>query len=82
MTQSGLAIKVIEALKIKIPRKFTPADRTPLVKDEEGDPHELQYNYASVVGMLQYLQGHSRTDIAFQSAKLCITLITPTDFMS
>ena len=66
MTQSGLAIKVVEALKIeKLPRKFTPAERTPLVKDEGGDPPELRYNYASVVGMLQYLQGHSRPDITF-----------------
>ena len=66
MTQSGLAIKIIETLQIdKLPRKFTPAERTPLVKDEEGEPPELRYNYTSVVGMLQYLQGHSRPDITF-----------------
>ena len=66
MTQSGLAIKVVEALQIsKLPRKFTPADTTPLVKNEGGEAPESRYNYASVVGMLQYLQGHSRPDITF-----------------
>ena len=49
----------------KLPRKFTPADTTPLVKDEKGEPPELKYNYANIVGMLQYLQGHSRPDITF-----------------
>ena len=66
MTQSGLAIKVIEALQIdKLPRKYTPAETTPLVKNERGEPPDLRYNYASVVGMLQYIQGHSRPDITF-----------------
>lgn len=66
MTQSGLAIKIVDALKIdKLPRKFTPAEMTPLVKDEAGYPPYLRYNYASVVGMVQYLQGYPRSDITF-----------------
>jgi hypothetical protein len=31
----------------------------------EGDPTQATYSYATVVGMLQYLQGHSRPDITF-----------------
>jgi hypothetical protein len=38
-----------------MPRKFTPAITEPLVKDEFGDPANGAYNYASVIGMLQYL---------------------------
>ena len=33
--------------------------------DEEGEPGIDIYNYASVVGMLNYLQGHSHVDITF-----------------
>ena len=71
MTQSGLATKIVEALHIEnLPRKFTPAETTALVKDEHGDPPELRYNYTSIVGMLQYLQGHSRPDITFTVSQL------------
>jgi hypothetical protein len=66
LTQSGLAKCVVEALNLgSLPRKFTPAVKDPLVKDEHGDPPNSAYNYASVIGMLQYLQGHSRPDIAY-----------------
>ena len=33
--------------------------------DADGDPPDGTYSYASVVGMLQYLQAHSRPDITF-----------------
>jgi hypothetical protein len=36
-----------------------------LVKDEDGDPPDGTYSYASVIGMLQYLKGHSRPDLTF-----------------
>jgi hypothetical protein len=66
LTQSGLAKRIVEALNVgSLPRKFTPAIKDPLVKDDNGDPPNSAYNYASVVGMLQYLQGHSRPDITF-----------------
>ena len=66
MTQSGLANKVVDALLIKkLPRKFTPAETTPLVKDEKGELPDLQYNYASIVGMFQYLQWHYPPDITY-----------------
>jgi hypothetical protein len=66
LTQSGLAKRVVEALNVGAqPRKFTPALKNPLVKDEHGEPPNGAYNYASVIGMLQYLQGHSRPDITF-----------------
>jgi hypothetical protein len=56
----------VEALNVGAqPHKFTPALKNPLVRDENGEPPNGAYNYASVIGMLQYLQGHSRPDITF-----------------
>lgn len=73
MNQSGLAIKLVDALKIdRLPRKFTPTDMTPLVKDETGDPPDLRYNYTSAVGMLQYIQGHSRPNTTFTVSQVVI----------
>jgi hypothetical protein len=34
-------------------------------KNEEGEEPDGSFNYASVIGMLQYLQNHSRPDITF-----------------
>jgi len=66
LRQSGLAQRIVEALHLD---DDTPSITTPAVaflpQDLEGErAHEL-YNYASVAGMLQYLQGHSRPDISF-----------------
>ncbi len=44
--------------------KGTPAERKPLVKDENGEPQQDTFNQASVVGMLLYLSGHTRPDLA------------------
>jgi hypothetical protein len=66
LTQSGLAKRIVDALNVgAMPRKFTPATKDPLVKDEFGDQANGAYSYPSVIGMLQYLQGHSRPDITF-----------------
>lgn len=66
LTQQGLARRVVEALNLgNQPRKLTPASSEPLVKDDNGEPPNGSYSYASVIGMLQYLQGHSRPDITY-----------------
>ena len=66
LTQKGLIKRIIEALNIEqLPRKDTPALRTPLAKDLDGDPPDGSHNYASVIGMMQYLQNHSRPDITY-----------------
>jgi hypothetical protein len=66
LRQSGLAQRIVEALHLDddTPSTTTPANAF-LPQDLDGErAHEL-YNYASVAGMLQYLQGHSRPDISF-----------------
>ena len=68
LLQQGLAKRIIEALGLcssKSTAMSTPAEATPLTKDKDGDPASGSFNYAAVVGMLQYLSGHSRPDIAF-----------------
>jgi hypothetical protein len=68
MKQTGLIDRVIEALgldsKMATP-KWTPAEGTSLTRDEDGEPPQGSFSYASVVGMLLYLSGHSRPDIAY-----------------
>jgi hypothetical protein len=60
LTQQGLAKGIVDALSLdNNARKLTPATSTPLVKDDHGDPPNGVYNYACVIGMLQYLQSHS-----------------------
>jgi hypothetical protein len=65
LTQEGLTDRVIEALGISdLPSVETPADCI-LHKDEQGDPATGDFNYASVIGMIWYLYGHSRPDLGF-----------------
>ena len=65
MTQPGLIKRIVEALHLEENDvRDTPASVKPLVADKNGErAHEL-YNYASVVGMMGYLRGHARPDIA------------------
>jgi hypothetical protein len=66
LTQTGLINRIIEAAGVtQLPIKHTPASAKPLVKDEPGDDINGTFNYISVVGMLQYLQNHTRPDITY-----------------
>ncbi|KAL7548695.1 hypothetical protein ACHAWF_014726, partial [Thalassiosira exigua] len=68
LTQPGLTKKVIEALGLCSKNSTavsTPAEKTPLPRDVGGVPHDGPVNYASVVGMLLYITGHSRPDCVF-----------------
>ncbi|KAG7374494.1 reverse transcriptase RNA-dependent DNA polymerase [Nitzschia inconspicua] len=66
LTQTGLIKRIISALGIEHePAVQTPATSIPLTKDLDGDPPDGSFNYASVIGMLGYLQANSRPDITF-----------------
>ncbi|CAJ1929830.1 unnamed protein product [Cylindrotheca closterium] len=66
---------IIEALNIDHePQKHTPALKEPLGKDENGDPANGSFSYASVIGMALYLCGHSRPDIQFAVSQ-CVRFI-------
>jgi hypothetical protein len=67
-TQTGLIKRVIEALGLHAKwtgAKETPTDVVALPRDKDGTPTDPLVNYSSVVGMLLYLSGHTRPDIAF-----------------
>ena len=66
LTQTGLIDRIIEAMHLEDSSpKNTPAEYATLPKDEHGEDCNSDFNYASIVGMLLYLLGHSRPELAF-----------------
>lgn len=67
LSQPGLLKRILEALDLgDQPITETPAvPNVALGSDPDGPGPQGTFSYASVVGMLQYLQAHSRPDIAF-----------------
>ena len=47
----------------------TPAKDGTLPKDVDGDCCNADFNYASIVGILLYLLGHSRPELAFSASQ-------------
>ena len=69
LTQPFLIELIVEALNFDLKttkgaRGNTPASYPLLNKDPDGPPRKAQWKYISVIGMLGYLQGTSRPDIA------------------
>jgi hypothetical protein len=65
LTQTGLIDRIIDALDLDgLPPVETPAEEV-LTLDRNGDPPNGTFNYASVIGMMWYLYGHSRPDLGF-----------------
>ncbi|KAL7465130.1 hypothetical protein ACHAXS_005455 [Conticribra weissflogii] len=68
LTQPGLTKRIVEALGLHCSHSTsiaTPAKCSALPKDLDGSPALASFNYASIIGMLLYLSGHSQPDIAF-----------------
>ena len=79
--QKGLTSRIITALGLDSSlstRLSTPAEVGPLPKDVNGTPAAGNFNYAAVVGMLLYLSGHSRPDIAFAVHQVARYTFKPT----
>ena len=67
LKQTGLIGRSSEALGLDTKHatgKYTPAEISPLTKAEDGPGPEGYFNYASVVGTMLYLSGHSCPGIA------------------
>jgi hypothetical protein len=65
LKQKGLKLRVLEALKLDdLPPVYIPATETQ-GKDEDGELPHCDFNFASMVGMMQYLYSHSCPEIGF-----------------
>jgi hypothetical protein len=71
LRQSGLSQRIVEALHLddETSSVKTPADSYLPINEDGESAHQL-YNFASIAGMLQYLQGHSRPDISFAVSQI------------
>ena len=79
LTQTGLIARIISALNLEDRHgKETPAEFGALPKDIGGETRNGTYNYASVIGMLLYLSGHSRPDITFAVSQCARFTHSPT----
>jgi hypothetical protein len=66
LTQTGLIDKVLEATKMSHCNGCdTPATVDPLHADKDGAPFNETWRYDSIIGMLMYLAGNTRPDIAY-----------------
>ena len=68
MKQPGLINRVINYAGLAngmAKEKYTPDGSASLVNNEDGVPASVSFNYISAVGIMLYLSGYTRSDIAF-----------------
>jgi hypothetical protein len=66
LTQTGLIDKVLAATGMTDCNGCdTPCTTDPLHADKDGDPFEEDWAYDAVIGMLMFLSGNTRPDIAY-----------------
>ena len=77
MKQPFLVGQIIEVMSFETQMtnsKPMPATKPLLHRDLDGEPKLCQWNYRSVIGMMNYLQQSTRPDISFavyQCARFC-----------
>ena len=76
LTQTHLIQRFLEVIGLDgdVNSKSTPAIKPLLWKDKLGLPRKHDWNYRQAVGMLTYMQGTSRPELAFavhQAARFC-----------
>ena len=65
-TQTGLVDKIIAAAGlIDCNPSEMPTAQLPIGRDTEGESYCKDWEYNSIIGMLQYLQQHTRPDITY-----------------
>jgi hypothetical protein len=79
LTQKGLADKIVDSRHLS-GSEITSVD-TPCTKyvpiDENGELAHGEFSYSSVVGQLNYLQGHSRPDITLATSQVARFVHSP-----
>ena len=79
ITQSGLAEQIIDALHLNddtVDPTDTPCTKY-LVIDVNGEFAHGDFEYQSIVGQLNYLQGHSRPDITMAVSQCACFIHSP-----
>ena len=80
LAQPHLIARILEAVNLESQplnsrnTKDTLATKLLLIRDTNGEDRKLPWNYRSVVGMLNYLAGSTRPDLAMsvhQVARFC-----------
>jgi hypothetical protein len=72
LTQKGLTERIVSAMHLNgtdVKNSAVPVKRY-LPIDENGEPAHGTFDYRSVVGQLNYLQGHSRPDITMATSQV------------
>jgi hypothetical protein len=65
LSQPGLIKKILEDLQLEdVPAVDAPATEC-LGEDPFGEPCQCAWNYATIIGKLQYVYGHTRPEIGF-----------------
>lgn len=66
LTQSGLTDKILLVTGMTDCNGYnTPASLDPLHTNSNGSPFSEEWSYATVIGMLTYLSGNTRPNIAY-----------------
>ena len=66
LTQLGLIDRIIDIMHLTNATEVEiPAEYGALPKDHDGESCNCQFNYSSIVGMILYLQNHSRSELTF-----------------
>ena len=78
LTQQGLIDKILTSTDMQDCRpNHLPTAQTTLSSDPEGEPMCEEWNMKSIVGMLLYLSGNTRPDIAFAVSQVCRFTVNP-----
>ena len=72
LTQRGLIKKILSTAGMEDCKPIaTPAQAQALGSDPDGEPMSEQWSYKSLAGMLLYLSGNTRPDIAMAVSQVC-----------
>ena len=79
MTQKGLIKKVIQTTKMEnCNPNWTPSTQVALRSDPDKEPYDqVQFKYASVLGMLLYLSNNTQPDITFAVSQVARFTASP-----
>ena len=79
LSQPGLTKQIVDAMHLsgsEVKTEATPCKQY-IPIDKNGEEVHGEFSYASVVGQLNYLAGHTRINIAFTTSQVARLFTTP-----